>query len=109
MRSPAQRERGRTEPFALRGCVHSGVWFHGTLTKSVQRSHGQLVSFTPSALRAICDSLNDELGTDRRSKLARLLGWHHSTLWRKLAGKSRITESDALAIRKAVEMMAEGR
>ena len=40
----------------------------------------------------------------RASKLARLLGWHHSTVWRKLNGKSPITESDALAIQKAVEM-----
>ena len=36
--------------------------------------------------------------------LARLLGWHHSTVWRKLNGQSPITESDALAIQKAVEM-----
>jgi hypothetical protein len=35
----------------------------------------------PSAdLRAICDSLNDEHDTDGQSKLARLLGWHYSTL-----------------------------
>ena len=36
------------------------------------------------------------------SKLARLLGWHYSTLWRKLKGLSRITHSDELAIRQAV-------
>jgi DNA-binding transcriptional regulator YdaS (Cro superfamily) len=58
---------------------------------------------TPADLRAICDSLNDERGTGGQSKLARLLGWHHSTVWRKLTGKSRITETDALAIQKAVE------
>lgn len=33
-------------------------------------------------------------------KLARLLGWHHSTVWRKLNGKCRITQSDELAIRQ---------
>jgi DNA-binding transcriptional regulator YdaS (Cro superfamily) len=59
---------------------------------------------TPSVLRAICDSLNDERGTGGQSKLARLLGWQHSTVRRKLNGKSPITESDALAIQKAVEM-----
>ena len=59
---------------------------------------------TPADLRVICDSLNDEHGTGGQSKLARLLGWHHSTVWRKLTGKSPITESDALAIHKALEM-----
>ena len=57
---------------------------------------------TPADLRAICDSLNDERGTGGQSKLARLLGWHHSTVWRKLNGRSPITESDELAIRQAV-------
>jgi DNA-binding transcriptional regulator YdaS (Cro superfamily) len=59
---------------------------------------------TPADLRAIYDSLNDERGTGGQSKLARLLGWHYSTICRKLTGQSPITESDALAIRKAVEM-----
>jgi DNA-binding transcriptional regulator YdaS (Cro superfamily) len=62
---------------------------------------------TPADLRSLCDSLNDERGTGGQSKLARLLGWHHSTVWRKLNGRLPITESDALAIQKAVEM-AEG-
>jgi len=53
-------------------------------------------------LRAICDSLNDERGTGGQSKLARLLYWHHSTVWRKLNGLSRITHSDELAIRQAI-------
>ena len=60
---------------------------------------------TRADLRAICDSLNDERGTGGQSKLAGLLGWDHSTVWRKLNGKSPITESDALAIRKAVELV----
>jgi len=54
---------------------------------------------TPATLRSLCDSLNP----GGQSKLARLLKWHHSTVWRKLNGKSPITESDALAIQKAVE------
>jgi hypothetical protein len=59
---------------------------------------------TPVDLQAICDSLNDERGTGGQSKLARLVDWDYSTLWRKLTGKSSITESDVLAIQKAVEM-----
>jgi plasmid maintenance system antidote protein VapI len=62
---------------------------------------------TPADLRAICDTLNDERRTGGQTRLARLLDWHHSTVWRKLNGKSQITESDALAIQKAVGM-AEG-
>ena len=59
---------------------------------------------TPADLRAITISLNDERGTGGQSRLARLLDWRHSTVWRKLNGKSLITESDALAIQKTVEM-----
>jgi DNA-binding transcriptional regulator YdaS (Cro superfamily) len=58
---------------------------------------------TPADLRAICDSLNDERGTGGQTKLARLLGWHHSTVWRKLNSKSKISRSDELAIGRAVE------
>jgi hypothetical protein len=59
---------------------------------------------TPAGLRAICDSLSGERGTGGQTKIARLLGWHHSTVWRKLNGKSPITKSDELSIRTAVEM-----
>ena len=59
---------------------------------------------TPAELRAICDSLNDERGTGGQSKLARMFGWNYTTLWRKLNARSRITESDALAIERAMEM-----
>jgi hypothetical protein len=59
---------------------------------------------TPADLRAICDSLNDERGTGGQTKLARLLDWDYSTIWRKLNGKSPTTKSDALAIQKAVEV-----
>jgi hypothetical protein len=63
---------------------------------------------TPADLRAICDTLNDKRGTGGQTRLARLLKWHHTTVWRKLNGKSPITESDALVIQRAVER-AEGR
>lgn len=63
---------------------------------------------TPIEIRSICNSLIDERGTTGQTKLAHLLGWHYTTLRRKLAGKSKINESDALAIQQAVEM-AEGR
>jgi hypothetical protein len=62
---------------------------------------------TPADLRALCDSLNDQNGTGGQSKLARLLGWHHSTIWRKLAGKSPITQSEELAIRQAMSLSTE--
>ena len=58
---------------------------------------------TPADLRAICDSLDDERGTGGQTKLAGMLDWDYSTLWRKLSGKSPITQSDELAIRQAVE------
>ena len=60
---------------------------------------------SPADLRAICDSLNDERGTGGQSKLARLLDWHHSTVWRKLAGQSPITQSDELAIRQVLVLL----
>ncbi|MGO9471411.1 MAG: hypothetical protein ACLQIB_06980 [Isosphaeraceae bacterium] len=47
-------------------------------------------------------SLNDECGTGGQTRLARLLAWDYSTLWRKLTGKSPITTSDELAIGQAV-------
>jgi DNA-binding transcriptional regulator YdaS (Cro superfamily) len=62
---------------------------------------------TPADLRAICESLNNQNGTGGQSKLARLLGWHYSTIWRKLNGKLPITRADELAIRQAVRSPAE--
>lgn len=59
---------------------------------------------TTAELRAICEALDEEGGRGGQSRLARLLDWHHSTVWRKLTGRSRVTESDGLAIRRAVEM-----
>jgi hypothetical protein len=60
---------------------------------------------TPADLRVICDTLNDEHGTGGQSRLARLLGWHYTTVWRKLNGKSPIKQDDELAIQKAVEVI----
>ncbi len=57
---------------------------------------------TPAGLRAICESLNDEHCTGGQTKLARLLDWNHSTVWRKLTGKSPITWADELAIMRTV-------
>ncbi len=57
---------------------------------------------TPADLLAICETFNDERGTGGQSRLARLLGWHQSTVWRKLNGKSPITQADELAVRQAV-------
>ena len=47
-------------------------------------SKGVNSRMTRADLRAITISLNDERDTGGQSKLARLLGWHHSTVWRKL-------------------------
>ncbi len=57
----------------------------------------------PADLRAMCNSLDDERGTNEQTKLARPFGWHYTTLWRKLNGKSAITHSDELAIQKTME------
>ena len=65
-------------------------------------SKGVNSRMTRADLRAITISLNDERDTGGQSKLARLLGWHHSTVWRKLNGQSPITQSDEMAIRQAV-------
>jgi hypothetical protein len=47
---------------------------------------------TPAGMLAMCETLNDEGGKGGQSKLACLLGWNHSTLWRKLNGKSQVTQ-----------------
>lgn len=54
---------------------------------------------TPAELRRICDTLNDEHGTGGQTELARRLKWSDRTIRRKLAGKSKITHADAVAIR----------
>jgi hypothetical protein len=63
---------------------------------------GKKTLMTPADLQAICDLLNDERGTGGQTRLARLLDWNYSTLWRKLNGASPITQSDELAIRGAL-------
>lgn len=57
---------------------------------------------TPTELRRICESLNDEHGTGGQTELARRLGWDSRTVRRKLSGASGISKADALAIRAAV-------
>jgi DNA-binding transcriptional regulator YdaS (Cro superfamily) len=64
---------------------------------------------TPDELRAICDSLNDERGTGGQTKLAGLLCRDSSTIRRKLAGKTKITKSDELAIDRAIELTGNHR
>jgi hypothetical protein len=61
----------------------------------------------PADLRIHSDSLDGERGTGGQSKLACLLGWDYSTLWRKLNGKSPITQSDELAIRQVAGALSE--
>jgi hypothetical protein len=60
---------------------------------------------TPAEFHSICKSLDDERGMGGQTQLARMLGWHYGTLWRKLNGKSRITQSDELAIRQAISSL----
>ena len=74
---------------------------------SINRKHSPGLclhkQFGGEVRQAVLNS-NSGRGTGGQSKLARMLGWHHSTVWRKLNGKSAITESDALAIQKVMEM-----
>jgi hypothetical protein len=42
-----------------------------------------------------------------QSTLARLLEWHHSTIWRKLNAKSPITKADKLGIQQAIKSTTE--
>ena len=53
-------------------------------------------------LERIVASLNDEHGRGGQTELARRTGWDHSTVWRKLNGKLKISRADALLIRDAV-------
>jgi hypothetical protein len=50
---------------------------------------------TPAALGHLCEAHG-------HVRLARLLGWHYSTLWRKKTGKSKITKADELTIRLVI-------
>jgi hypothetical protein len=61
------------------------------------------VKMNQADLLVVCDSLNDECCSRGQSKLARRLSWHHITVWRKLSGISKISISNAWAIRKALE------
>ncbi len=52
---------------------------------------------TPTELRSLCESLNEN-GTGGQTELANRLGWSDRTMRRKLAGDSTITRGDELAI-----------
>jgi plasmid maintenance system antidote protein VapI len=58
---------------------------------------------TPAELRKICESLNDERGNGGQTRLARMLKRSSRTIRNKLAGKTKITQSDVLAIERALE------
>jgi hypothetical protein len=47
----------------------------------------------------------NEHGMGAQARFARLLGWSCSTFWRKLNGKSSMTQADELAIRRAMEFV----
>lgn len=52
-------------------------------------------------LKRAVDRLNDRRGKGGKTRLAKLLKWDCSTLWRKLNGKSPIFEDDILAAEAA--------
>jgi hypothetical protein len=62
---------------------------------------------TPSELRRICESLDDERGTGGQTRLARLLKWSDRKVRRKLAGEP-ISFSDEMAIRHVLECDGSG-
>ena len=61
-----------------------------------------------SGLEEAASRLDDRHGRGGKTRLARALGWDYSTLWRKLNGRSKITESDLLAAEAVVEKFADG-
>jgi hypothetical protein len=77
---------------------------HGMRWKPRSRSR-KTSRVTTADLRAICESFNDERGMGGQSRLVRLLDWHYTTVWRKHAGKSPITQSAELAIQKGMEQV----
>lgn len=46
--------------------------------------------------------LNDEHGRGGKTRVAELLEWDYTTLWRKLSGRTRLKRADERAIRDAV-------
>jgi hypothetical protein len=60
---------------------------------------------SPSELRKVSDSLNDERGTGGQTRLARLLKWSDREVRRKLAGEP-LSYSDEMAIRHVFECQA---
>jgi hypothetical protein len=58
---------------------------------------------TRRELRKLCDSLNP----GGQTKLAGMLGWAARTMRNKLAGKTKITQSDELAVERAMQKLSE--
>lgn len=58
---------------------------------------------TTEEMLVIVASLNDHHGRGGQTELARRTGWNHSTVWRKLNGKLKISRADALLILDAVK------
>jgi hypothetical protein len=56
------------------------------------------MALTSTQLRIHCDSFNDENGSGGVATLAGLLGWTPRTMWRKLSGQHKISQSDEMAI-----------
>ncbi|WP_435018524.1 hypothetical protein TA3x_000498 [Tundrisphaera sp. TA3] len=52
-------------------------------------------------LNEVATRLNDPHGRGGKTRLARLLKWDYSTLWRKLNGKSATTHADITAAKAA--------
>jgi len=58
---------------------------------------------TRSELRSLCENLNP----GGQTKLAGMLEWTPRTMRNKLAGKTRITKADELAIERALQKAKE--
>ena len=60
---------------------------------------------TPADLQAICDSINGKYGRADNPSSHVCLGGTTQTLWRKLNGKSSVTQAGELAIPQAVTLL----
>jgi hypothetical protein len=60
---------------------------------------------TSSHPRPISISLNEERGKGGQTKLAHLLGWHYTDVWRTLTRRSLFTQSVELAMQQALEKL----
>jgi hypothetical protein len=57
----------------------------------------------PEQLRAHCDRFNNEKGKGGVVKLAALLGWTPWTMWCRLSGQHKITQSDEIAVMELIK------